>query len=78
MTLPQVPAFPQHLQVEVVESLGVFLLSDDDVVWLGGELYGALVPLVDGHRQVEDIVEALEDRYPAAEVYYAVTQLAAR
>jgi oxazoline/thiazoline synthase len=78
MTLPRVPAFPRHLQVEVVESLGVFLLSDDDAVWLGGALYGALVPLVDGRREVDELVEALEDRYPAAEVYYAVTQLAAK
>ncbi|OJH35287.1 hypothetical protein BON30_39220 [Cystobacter ferrugineus] len=58
-----------------MESVGVFLITDEDVVWLGGELYQALVPLADGQRSQEDIVAALEPRYTAAKVYYALERL---
>jgi ribosomal protein S12 methylthiotransferase accessory factor len=78
MALPRIPSFPEHLQLELVESQGVFLLTEEDVVWLGGALYQALVPQVDGRQTVEDIVEALEGQHPAAEVYYALERLAAK
>jgi len=78
MALPRIPSFPEHLQVELVEAQGVFLLTEEDVVWLGGALYKALVPQVDGRQTVEDIVEALEDEHPPAEVYFALERLAAR
>ena len=78
MTLPRVPAFKAHLQVELVESLGVFVVVPEDVVWLGGELHHALVAQMDGRRTVEDIVAALEERFPAAELYYALDRLAAK
>jgi ribosomal protein S12 methylthiotransferase accessory factor len=78
MALPRIPSFPEHFQVELVESQGVFLLTEEDVVWLGGALYKALVPQVDGRQTVEQIVEALEDQHPAAEVYFALERLAAK
>ncbi|EPX60008.1 hypothetical protein D187_002094 [Cystobacter fuscus DSM 2262] len=75
MAVPRIPVFSRHLQVESIESVGVFLITDEDVVWLGGELYQALVPLADGQRSPEDIVAVLEPRYTAAKVYYALERL---
>lgn len=78
MTLPRVPALKGHFQVEFVDSQGVFLLGQEDVVWLGGALHHALLAGMDGRRTVEALVESLEARFPAVELYYALERLAAR
>ena len=69
------PAFKQMFHVEVVESDGVYLLSERDQVVLRGALYCQLAPLLDGRRTTDAVVDALVDRATPAEVYYALNLL---
>jgi len=73
----QIPAFRSDLRVEVTEADGVFLLAEHDVVRLSGALYRAVVPLIDGRRTVDELVELARGRVSAAEVHYAIERLAA-
>lgn len=66
------PQFKSCYKVEVVESVGVFLLSELDYCLLTGKPYELLAPLIDGDRSVEDLVNLLQDEVPAAEVYYTL------
>ena len=69
------PKFQSYFHIEVVESVGVFLLSESDSVLLRGRLYEQLAPLLDGDRRVEDIIRLLQGKASTAEVYYALMQL---
>jgi ribosomal protein S12 methylthiotransferase accessory factor len=71
----RVPIFQEHLQVESVAPQGVFLSSEDGLLWLGGAVYCGLARLMDGRRTMEDIVEALAGQYGSAQVYYALDRL---
>jgi ribosomal protein S12 methylthiotransferase accessory factor len=73
----QTPAFRRDLRVEVTESDGVFLLAEHDVVRLSGALYRVVVPLIDGRRTVDELVELARGRASAAEVHYAIERLGA-
>lgn len=66
------PKFKSYFQVEVVPSVGVFLLSESDYYILTGELYEQLVPLINGDRSVDEIVATMSDRVAVAEIYYAL------
>lgn len=72
-----IPAFRRDLRVEVTESDGVFLLAERDVVRLSGALYRTVVPLIDGRRTVDELVELARGRATAAEVHYAIERLGA-
>ena len=71
----QQPQFKPHFQVETVDSDGVFLLSETGTVMLGGRLPKLLVPLIDGQRSVDEIVNELAGHASAAQVYYALLEL---
>jgi oxazoline/thiazoline synthase len=71
----QLPQFRPHLQVEIVEGTGIFLLSEHGQSVLKGRLYELVVPLIDGRRSVNNIVEQLRNQAAPAEVCYALTQL---
>ncbi|MBI2910690.1 MAG: TOMM precursor leader peptide-binding protein, partial [Chloroflexi bacterium] len=58
--------------VEVVEPEGVYLLSERGHVALKGELYCRLLPLLDGRRTADAVVDALAGNTPPAQVYYAL------
>jgi ribosomal protein S12 methylthiotransferase accessory factor len=66
------PQFKSCYRVEVVESVGVFLLSELDYCLLTGKPYELLAPQINGDRSVEDLVNLLQDELPAAEVYYTL------
>lgn len=68
----KVPKFKSYFQVEIVPSVGVFLLSETDYYILTGELYEKLVPLINGDRSVDEIVAILDNRVSEAEIYYAL------
>ena len=68
------PIFKRSLQV-VVDSEGVFLLSERGHVLLTGNLYLRLAPMLDGSRTTDEVVDALADVATPAEVYYAIAQL---
>jgi ribosomal protein S12 methylthiotransferase accessory factor len=61
---------------QVVPLTGVFLVSERRHFLLRGKAYGELVPLLDGQRTPEELVDALEGRVSAPEVYYALELLA--
>jgi ribosomal protein S12 methylthiotransferase accessory factor len=69
------PQFKAHLHVEVVEGEGIFLLSEHKQSLLKGRLYELVVPLIDGHRSVDDIVQRLRDKADPARVLYALARL---
>ncbi len=66
------PQFKRQFHVEPVESVGVFLLDEQNYFVLTGEIYEALAPLIDGQRTTDELVELLEDKVSPAEVYYAL------
>ena len=66
------PEFKSHLQIEVVESVGVFLVTESESFLLTGRAYELAAPLIDGRHAVEQIVEELQDRISPAEIYYAL------
>ena len=70
-----IPRFKAHLQVEEVAGEGVFLLSEKGPTLLRGRLYELIAPLIDGRRSAEDIVDQLDGRLAAAEVYHALRRL---
>ncbi|MGQ4650073.1 TOMM precursor leader peptide-binding protein [Lyngbya aestuarii] len=65
------PKFKSCFHIEIVES-NVFLLSEQDCFLLSGHLYGLLTPLINGKHTVDEIVEFLQEKASAAEVYYAL------
>lgn len=66
------PKFKSSFHVEAIDSVGVFLLSESDYFVLEGCLYQLLVPLLDGHHSIDEIVTLLQGQASAAEVYYTL------
>jgi len=71
------PAFKAHLHVEVIPGEGVLILSEEAAKALHGGAYEKIVPLVDGHRGTDEIVDALADQVDAARVYYVLNAMEA-
>lgn len=72
------PTFKSHFRVETVEAEGAFLLSERGAIVLSDRLYQLLVPLLDGNRTADEIVEQLQDKLPASYIYYALMELEQR
>ncbi len=66
------PRFKSYFQVEIIPSVGVFLLSESDYCVLTGKLYELLAPLINGDRSVEEIVELGKGKASIAEIYYTL------
>jgi ribosomal protein S12 methylthiotransferase accessory factor len=71
----QHPQFKPHLHVEALAGVGVFLLSERGQAALRGRLYETVAPLIDGHRSTDELVEELEGRLSAAEVYHVLRHM---
>lgn len=69
------PAVKAHYQVTPIPGEGVLLLSEAGAKALHGSVYEAVVPLLDGRRSSEEVVDALAGRVAAAKVYYALLRL---
>ncbi len=69
------PKFKSCVRVEIVEPKNVFLLSERDSILLSSDTYQLLIPLIDGHHTVDEIVSLLQDKISAIEVYYALMQM---
>ena len=72
------PVFKSHLHVEVFPREGVLLLSEDGSKVLHGDAFEKIVPLIDGHRSADAIVDALADQVDAARAYYVLNILEAK
>lgn len=67
-------AFKSCFHVEIVESVGIFLLAEveSDYHLLTGRTYELLAPLIDGCHTIDEITNRLQGQISAAEVYYAL------
>ncbi|MBS0650974.1 MAG: TOMM precursor leader peptide-binding protein [Verrucomicrobia bacterium] len=62
--------------VELVEGAGIFLFSEKETLFLEGEIYLVLGPLLsEGIYSAQEIVSVLEKKVAAASVYYALSRL---
>ena len=57
---------------ESIDSETVFLLSERDSIVLSGPIYKSLMPLLDGHHTADEIVDLVQDKAPATEVFYSL------
>ncbi|MEQ8999722.1 MAG: TOMM precursor leader peptide-binding protein [Coleofasciculus sp. B1-GNL1-01] len=64
------PRFKQCFQVETVEPETVFLLSERGSIQLNRHLYQQLVPLIDGHHTVEDIIDQVLQDLPTETISF--------
>lgn len=69
------PVFKAHLHAQIIPGEGVLLQSEEGVRALQGRVYEALVPLLDGRRTADELVQALAGTIEAAKVYYALMLL---
>src|SRR5271157_536261 len=60
------PVFKPHLQVSVIPGEGVLVLFEEQAWALHGEVYELLVPLMDGSRDADALVEALAGKVDGA------------
>ena len=70
-----IPVFKAHLHVEVIPGEGVLILSEEAARALYGGAYEKIVPLMDGQRRTDEIVDALAGQVDAARVYYVLNGL---
>lgn len=66
------PRFKRCYHIEIVESEGIFLLSEVSSFLLGSRLVQLIAPLINGDRTVDEIIDLLQGKASAAEVYYAL------
>ena len=69
------PAIKAHLRTVPVSGEGALLLSETGAHVLKGRIYEAVVPLIDGRRSADEIVEALAPQVTPATVWYALLRL---
>ena len=67
-----------HLRSHVISANEVALIGERERYVIRGELYVALLPLLDGSRNSDEIATAVADLYAPEQVYYALTQLEAK
>jgi ribosomal protein S12 methylthiotransferase accessory factor len=69
------PTFKVHLHVEVIPGEGVLILSEEAAKALHGAAYEKIVPLIDGRRSTDEIVDALAGQVDAVRVYYVLNDM---
>ncbi len=72
------PALAPHLEFRAIGEGQTLLVSESFDTLLRGQLYGDLLPLLDGRRKPEEIVETLAGGHAGVEVRNALTALAGR
>jgi oxazoline/thiazoline synthase len=71
------PVFKAHLHTKVIPGEGVLILSEEAAKALRGGTYEKIVPLIDGSRTKDQLVDALAGQVDAARVYYALNRMEA-
>ena len=66
------PILKRCFQYKIVDSEDIFLLSERGSFRLNSHLYQRLIPWLDGHHTVDEIVEQLQNKVSAPEVYYTL------
>lgn len=55
-----------------IDNDGVHLINENKKIHLQQDIYKLIVPLINGRRTTDEIVDALENIIPAAQVFYAI------
>jgi oxazoline/thiazoline synthase len=66
------PTLKRCFHVESLGSDDIFLLSERSSLRLDSRLYQLLMPWLDGRHTVDEIVEGVQEKVSAAEVYYTL------
>src|SRR5947209_9305492 len=69
------PVFKAHLHVEVIPGEGVLILSEGAARALHGGAYEKIVPLMNGRRSTDEIVDALAGEVDAARAYFVLNSM---
>lgn len=69
------PLLKPTYRVETVEPQSMIVLSERGHALLHGRIFTLVIPLLDGRRTTDEIVDLLADQMDPAEVYYALTRL---
>jgi ribosomal protein S12 methylthiotransferase accessory factor len=72
------PQLRPHYKAISISDQGVLLLHENGARVLRGSLYERLIPLLDGTRTVDQLVESLSQDFTAAEVYFTLIFLQSR
>lgn len=72
------PKIKDCYRVELLPEQGLFLVAEEDFAILTGRFYEEVGPLLTGELTVAELVDRLDGRLPAEQVYYAVFQLEAK
>jgi bacteriocin biosynthesis cyclodehydratase domain-containing protein len=72
------PRLRLHLEPVVVPGEGLYLLAEREPLCLAGDVWGDLLPLLDGHTPVEQIFAELSQRHAPHEAFAALARLRAR
>jgi bacteriocin biosynthesis cyclodehydratase domain-containing protein len=68
------PRLKRHLHAQVIDDR-VLLIAEGRCIALSGRAFARVTTLLDGRRTCEDIVDALADEMPPAELYHALATL---
>lgn len=71
----QYPRFMGHFHQEVVNSQGLFIISETGYSVLGGTIYETISPHITGTKTVHQIIQNLDGKVGAAEIYFTLDQL---
>lgn len=69
------PKLKDCYRLEILDEETCFLLWEKGNRLLKGRLFGLVLPLADGSRTTEEIVDLLEDQAPLAQIYYTLMLL---
>ncbi|MFB2920610.1 TOMM precursor leader peptide-binding protein [Aerosakkonema funiforme] len=69
------PKLKPGIRFEIVESEGVFLISERNSLLISDHLSQLIIPLINGQRTIDEIVDLMEEKASATEVYYTLMQM---
>ena len=69
------PKFKPDVRVEIAESEGVFLISERNSLFISDRLSQLIIPLINGQRTTDEIVDLMEGKASATQVYYTLMQM---
>lgn len=78
MAMPGNPQLRSHYTPVAIPAQGVLLLSENGARVLHGSLHERLIPLLDGTRSADQLVQMLSPEFTTAEIYLALIVLQSR
>jgi ribosomal protein S12 methylthiotransferase accessory factor len=72
------PRFKRHFRVETIDGEAGYLVSERDLLVLPGPAAQLLAPLLDGQRDLDDVITAVDGRLAPEKAIYFVDELVRR